>query len=220
MKPNTQDVKQIQSYFRDVIRDRANEKEQPQSVVLGLENKDWSMVCTALDVIVDTNLAIEHFLKTGIEINDKTNEGEKYLRLYGLLNSTYLQQQAIIVIYGKLTFCNKVVKKLIESLEIRKIRNKIGSHSSDYKHGKESYIVIRHTLSKYTFIFENNEVKKDGAVEQEFVNLNDLLDEHLKLVVDLLCQLCEVIIKILYKDKHKQEEELKKLLSLCNNAIL
>ena len=190
-------LREYQSKFRIAIENRAMEKRQSQSVVLGLNSKDWSMVVTSLDVIVETSLAIQHFLETGIEVHGtKTEEGEKYLRLYGILNSTYLQQQAIIVLYRKLTSDYKGVKELIKNLEIREIRNKIASHSSDFKHGKESYVVIRHSLSKYTFVYENNEVKKDCTVEQEFVNLKVLLDKHLELVLNLFDKLYEDTIDI------------------------
>ena len=220
MNTYTQILRKYESALRIAIENR-NQKEG-QSVDQALELKksiDWDFVATALDVLGDTNLAVQHFLETGLEgKGNKTDEGEKYLRLYGVLNSTYLQQEALCVLYQKIIPCDeKVTIESIKNLKIREIRNKIGSHSSNYNYGKESYVVIRHSLSKYTFEFMNNELKKDTNkerlfMEREFVNLKECLEEHLILIINLFDKLYEQSIKILYKNnKPRLEEELDNL---------
>jgi hypothetical protein len=207
----TQILRKYESDLRDAIRNR--DREEGHSINQALELKesiDWSFVATALDVIGDTTCAIQHFLETGLEgLSEDTGVGEKYLRLYGVLNSTYLQQEAIGVLYQKIINPNYTKKdrgKLFDGLSIRKIRNKIGSHSSDYNHGNESYVVIRHTLSKYSFEFMNNySLKKDR------VNLKECLEKHLILIIKLFDELYERSINALYKNNPRLKEELDKL---------
>lgn len=63
---------------------------------------DWNILCTSMDNIGDTDLAIKHFIKVGIGQND----GEKYLRLYGLLQRVYLQQDAIRFLFQSIKKCS------------------------------------------------------------------------------------------------------------------
>jgi len=221
MRILTHILRQYECAFRDAIlyRDQQNGQSLDQSLELE-ESIDWSFVATALDVIGDTTCAIKSFLETGLEgLSADTDIGEKYLRLYGVLNSTYLQQEAIGVLYKKIINPN-YKKKDINKLNIRGIRNKIGSHSSDYNHGKESYVVVRHTLSKYSFEFMNNEPKKDPNsgrlfMERVFVNLEESLEEHLILIIKLFDEIYESSINTLYKNDHvRLEKELDKLAGL------
>jgi len=215
MSPYTQILRKYESNLRDAIyhRDRGKGNSIDEALEL-TERKDWYFIATTLDVIGDTNLAIQHFLETGLNgLDENTDVGEKYLRLYGLLNSTYLQQEAIVVLYQKIFHWDKQKsKKLFRKSIIRKIRNKVASHSSDYYSGgvKESYVVIRNTLSKYTFEFMNNETSV-----REWVDLRECLEEHYYRIIDLLDRIYEKSIKTLYKgEKDKQEEQNKILLDL------
>ncbi len=65
---------------------------------------DWNILCSAMDVIGDTTLAIQDFLDQGIG----QDKGEKYLRLYGLLQAVYLQQDATMSLY-------KIIKRLFDT---------------------------------------------------------------------------------------------------------
>lgn len=181
-------------------------------------------------MIGDTTLAIQNFLKYKLEgPNGTDNYGEKYLRLYGLLNSTYLQQEAIYSLYK---FNNvpdpKKVSERIKQLKIFEIRNKIGAHSSEYKANKgkeqakyvvEAYIPIRHTLKGYYFEYLNNDKSPDPIS----VNLIECLTEHLTLIIELLDKTYEKAIKTIYRGNQlKRNEELIKLTELrtLKNEIL
>jgi len=230
MNTYTQILRKYESDLRVAIEKRDQEKGQSIDEALELrQSKDWYFIATTLDIIGDTNSAIQHFLETGLEgLGTKTQEAERYLRLYGILNSTYLQQEAIVVLCQKIFHWNeKKSKRLFQESKIREIRNKVASHSSDYsdysskkfKGEKESYVVIRNSLSKYTFEFINNEIKKDMDnnqerlfMEREFVNLKESLEEHLKLIISLFDKLYEQSVTILYKNnKLRLQEELDNL---------
>jgi len=62
---------------------------------------DWNVLCASMDTIVDTTLAIDYFKETGIGQDD----GEKYLRLYGLLQAVYMQQDAIKFLFQIIKKC-------------------------------------------------------------------------------------------------------------------
>lgn len=52
---------------------------------------DWNMLCASMDTLGDTSLATQNFIEK--ELGQKI--GEKYLKLYGLLQAVFLQQDAI-----------------------------------------------------------------------------------------------------------------------------
>lgn len=50
-----------------------------------------------MDIINDSLLGIESFCKYGVDGPTKYDDfGEKYIRLYGVLNATYIQQQSLL----------------------------------------------------------------------------------------------------------------------------
>lgn len=194
------------------------DKSQGQSVDQALELKkkiDWNFVATALDVIGDTTQAINNLLEFGLEGNTDGNDpGEKHLRLYGVLNASYLQQFALVNLYKK---CNlskpKDVIEKLEKLKIYQLRNKLGAHSNDCEndHGKlESYVFIQISLEGYRFEYMNNETS-----ERKWVDLKECLIEHLALMIDYLDKIYEKSIKTIHKGENSRlQEHMQKLSEL------
>lgn len=128
-------VESYGSTFRDLI----NEKVQPTKLsireVLKLsKDEDWAFLCTAMDIIGDACLAIDNFLRFGLGGPTKYNEdGERYLRLYGILSATYIQQEAVLKLYQLVNVppTLKEGKDMIDALEIRLLRHKLCSHSTN-----------------------------------------------------------------------------------------
>jgi hypothetical protein len=53
-----------------------------------------------MDIVDDASAAIDHVERFGLSGSTKYDDiGEKYLRLYGLLSATYIQQQSIGTIF-------------------------------------------------------------------------------------------------------------------------
>lgn len=215
MCKTTRILREYETAFRDLVTFSNWGSNQSVKKTLRLnKDQDWSFICTALDVIGDTTLAIKNFFEYGLKgATDGNDAGEKYLRLYGVLNSTYLQQEAIYSLckFNNLADPQKVMEE-IRKLKIFEIRNKIGAHSSAYiakKDGPsplekiESYIPIRHSLSDYTFEYLNNE-----SLDTETVNLVECLEEHLILIINLLDKTYEKSIMTLYKGNQKKREKL------------
>ncbi|OGQ95132.1 MAG: hypothetical protein A2521_00280 [Deltaproteobacteria bacterium RIFOXYD12_FULL_57_12] len=132
--------------------------------------------------------------------------GEKYLRLYGVLNATYVQQQAIHNLFKLNNVPNpNKAKEKIEKLRIREVRHKLGAHSNDYlnrdENKIESYVLTRFTLSGYKCDFLNNETAK-----HESVDLKSDIEEHLNLMVELLDETFEKAIKTFYRSDGKKKD--------------
>lgn len=216
METLAQILREYESVYRDLVTfiERSTNPNAKDALILK-EERDWPFICTTLDVIGDTKLAIENFLDYGLEgLTDGNDDGEKYLRLYGVLNAAYLQQEAMQVLNTKIYLQKSSnVKQKIEKLKIRGIRNKIGSHSSDYRQNgnRESYVLTRHTMKGYQFAYMNNE----GAPREIWVDLTELLKEHLNLMIDCLDEIYEKTIETVYSgNRLKQNEELDKLTEL------
>ncbi len=90
---------------------------------LQIDPNIWYQFCSSLDVIEDTQLAIDFFQ----EATSPNEEGEKYLRIYGLLQAMYLQQDATANLGG--SFGLKVVPRKYPDLGfVRDVRNEAVGH--------------------------------------------------------------------------------------------
>ena len=95
---------------------------------------DYEKLIACRYLIEDTEHSVLDYRKFGLGNLSGLRVGEAYIRLYGLLNSVYQQIYAIVELIEIFHFPNK--KKIIKAfrdLSIYKIRNKIGSHSINYK---------------------------------------------------------------------------------------
>ena len=168
---------------------------------------DWGVLCASMDVIDDSLLGIENFLRFGIDGPTKYGDmGEKYIRLYGALNATYLQQQAVSNLFKiSNTDSPKSAQEKINSLLIRTIRHKIGAHAVDYENKHEdvteSFVPVRFTLGGMACSYYNNRTLK-----QETVNLQEAIAEHLDLMATLYATLYEKSVRTIYKSNPDKTE--------------
>ena len=98
------------------------------------KKEDWNYILASEDILEDSNEAISSFLRFGISGPTKYNDlGEKYLRLYGVLNATYLQQQAVLNLY-KFFQCQGVKTKnhQFNEIEVVTLRHMLAAHSANY----------------------------------------------------------------------------------------
>jgi hypothetical protein len=157
-------------------------------------------LCAAMDILGDASEAIANVDRFGLSGPTRYNDiGERYLRLYGLLSATYVQQEAIMTIYRIMHVGGpKDLKKRFEALEIRQLRHKLSAHGTDYRSSKtgvpEAYVPIRCEIL-------DNSVKMAGhsVGEREKIDLRNAIDIHLKLVIEVLDEILEKSIKMLYK---------------------
>lgn len=94
----------------------------------------WNMLCVSMDTLGDTCEALLNFESEGIE----GNFGEKYLRLYGILQGVFLQQDAIKYLCKSLgqTFPQKLEQGSSNWKTIRNLRNLTVGHPVEVKINK------------------------------------------------------------------------------------
>ncbi len=129
------------------------------------DNPDkWNMLCVSMDTLGDTCEALLNFESEGIE----GNFGERYLRLYGVLQAVVLQQDAIRCICESLAQLFPGLQTLCESLkppfrkpktsldkwrDIRALRNLTSGHPIEMKRGKivKRCFITRVSISSHGF---------------------------------------------------------------------
>lgn len=198
------------SAFRDLINAKLlfSDDSSVRELLRLSKDADWNFICAAMDIVGDTCAAIRNFLQFGLDGPTKYNDvGEMYLRLYGVLNATYLQQEAILKLY-KLTQVpnHEQARDKIQSLRVREVRHKLGAHSTDYKSGRtkkvESYVPMQVSLSGFNCEYFNNE-----TLSSERVDIRECINQHFEVLVDLMDKVYEKTIKTLYRGQTKKLEE-------------
>ena len=204
-------VGQIEAYSA-AFRDLVNVKIRPTGIdireALRLsKDEDWSFLCVSMDIIGDACTAIDSFLKFGLGGPTKYDDiGERYLRLYGILSATYIQQEALLKLYQLMNVPPSLreIKERLAGLLIRTLRHKLSSHSTNY-HDKDtqsiqSYVPIRIDLQDFNCTYGMG-----GRGSQESVDLKVAIDEHLSVMIDLLDKILEKAIRTLFKGQETCE---------------
>ncbi len=158
-------------------------------------------------------MAIQNFLRFGLDGPARYEDiGERYLRLYGLLNAAYIQQDAVLKLYRLMSVPDpKNVKRWIDSLQIRDLRHKVGAHGVAYVNKDirtlESFVPVRARLEQFQCEYMNNE-----TLAFQRVDLKQCVEEHSKLMVELLATIYEKATKTAYKGNQKKLEKHKEKL--------
>ena len=190
----------------------------------GFENKfGWNIMLNAIYLIDDTELAKISFQKFGLQGPARYDDpGEKYLRLYGILNAIYQQYQALSNLLELYKIDNK--KEIIEELKgsrILMLRNKIASHSANYANKKSEqqnkfdvFEVYRYALSYEKIIILRNQEESD-----KYDLTNDLKDYD-ALFIDNLYKIVEKAIKKAFNNSSKFKEKLESISDEINGRIV
>lgn len=212
-------LSEINDLFIKITRDKIfkDEKEDFLSHVqkcLKLNRKeDWNYILASEEILEDSNEAIANFLRFGVSGPTKYGDlGEKYLRLYGVLNATYLQQQAVYNLF-KFFQCSNVKskKKEIEGLDVVNVRHKLAAHSANYE-DKESqemhvFVPVRMELNDFECSYFNH--YNDSYTT---VDLAGALEKHLRLMCSTYLEVVKKTVVTIYKsNKDKQEELIEKI---------
>lgn len=144
--------------------------------VLGLSKNDYFSFVDSKTILQDAQQAINSYKKYGIRVNpDQNDDGELFLRFYGLMNACYLQREAIVTCYDKLGIDKKSTN--LENLKIAQIigcRNKFASHSPHYDYS-HSYIPSKVDLDN-GIIVGNSLNSPNGSVTFGPIELSNMLD--------------------------------------------
>jgi hypothetical protein len=132
----------------------------------------WYQMCSCLDVIEDTELAITAYIKREYKEN---TEGH-YLAVYGLLQAFFAQQDAAINLCESIGISKKINNYPILE-KIRRIRNDTVGHAT--KRGsknKTSYHFISQITLKHEG-FQHLSIDSSGKVDFEDVSIPDLISD-------------------------------------------
>lgn len=148
----------------------------------------YHSVVDSLYLLEDTQLAKHEF--DNLQIKEET-AGRLYLFFYGVLNSCYMQQQAILVICENLGISDNIVD--IRSAEIVAYRNDFSAHSPNRGHcnDKHSFILNRTAMKRgevagYTANHKHGTVFREANIYKLVSDWNLILDKQLELVASQL----------------------------------
>lgn len=146
------------------IRDLINVPRKQHQLVQDL--RVWNQLCSALDIIGDTQWAINSY----VELDWPSDYGERYLRVYGLFQAMFLQQDATKHLAESLG----VVLSHAEDMQgIRDIRNcAVGHPTKRGRNNPTAHFISQATISKWGFTLLNTSGKSDDFQD---VNLQQLI---------------------------------------------
>lgn len=130
------------------IRDFVTEARRRQALMA--RRADWNMLASSLDAIGDTELAIEAY----VAHPEPYDYGQNYLLIYGILQTLFLQQDAI---QNTIDALQLQYDTRLDFHDIRQIRNKTAGHMTKLDRPKSvpqsSHHISRPTLHKATISF-------------------------------------------------------------------
>jgi len=191
------------------VRDLINDSWKRE--MLFKDKTQWEKVCSSMDVLEDTQIAINSYFDLSDSNFDET--GKCYLLLYGLLQAFFLQQDAINNLSQALF--NKEIKWKEEYpslFEIRKIRNDAIGHPTSRNNDESFHYISRNSLKKNSFELASFYPKKKSNFKDKIIDLNDIRNEQER----VFCNILKNIIKSLKKElkEHKMQFKDIKLIDL------
>jgi hypothetical protein len=198
------------STFRKMIQARVLGGKASVKHLLKLNSDgDFDFLIAAMDIIDDASAAIAHVERFGLSGATKYDDfGERYLRLYGLLSATYIQQQSMLTVYRLINCLNpKKMKMELERLQIRKLRHKLSAHGTDYLNTetghKEAYVPLRFDLGDRKV----TAVRHSQPMEHEKVDVSDAIEAHLRYVIEMMDSIIAKANKTFFKGQEKRQKE-------------
>ena len=192
-------TKQIQ-----IIRNLVN---KPVTKIILFKNlPKWNQLCSCLDVIEDSELAIEAYI---VKKFDK-NIGGNYLAVYGLLQAFIVQQDAVRHLCESLEMANPL-KNHSKLQDIRNIRNaSIGHPTKKDRPQPTSYnFISQPTLKKDGFQLVS--FFSDGTSEFKDISIRKLVKDQNTCLPDILAQVINKLEDI--ERAHKEKFRMEKLVS-------
>lgn len=192
--------------FRELVNSRVwSSEDSPQKLLRLNSETDWDFICVAMDVVGDSLLAIDNFLRFDLDGPTRHNDtGEKYLRLYGLLSAVYIQQEAVLKLYSLMNCQSpKNIKAEFNQLEIRTLRHQLASHSVDFTSARnekpQAFVPVRVDLGGFSCTVTENRGDKTRTVK-----LDEALIDHCTSIISVLDRIYEKSITTFYKGQDKK----------------
>jgi len=190
-------IDQLEEKIRDFINSNRRKS------ILLQNSSNWNKLCSSLDVIGDTELAISSYPSLCAAVQDN---GASYLIIYGILQTFQLQQDAARKIGDSLNIKVKLPRQLTE---IANIRHDAVGHPFQRNENKlsNSSFIIRFSLSPYGFELITTSSNDSDHLDDKVVRIN--IPELIQIQKQYLGEvLTKVIIELErqemeHKNKHK-----------------
>jgi hypothetical protein len=152
---------------------------------------NWDLTWAAMDTIEDTELAITSFTKS----KAGNDQGAEYLRIYGLFQAIFMQQDAVRNLAEGLNLPEIDISAYAEASEVREMRNKYFGHHKYKRNGSTSY----HGISRMTVGGDSVTAWTYPNFSTEEINLKNAITVNQKYILN---SLKEVLTNM---DKKKSE---------------
>src|SRR4030042_2242883 len=187
-------IEQLISEIRDLIN-------KPRKQHLLIKDKElWNQLCSSLDVIQDTDLSLDSYL----EKDFPEDTGEKYLRIYGVLQSLVVQQDAVDHLVESLNLSMTLAMERLK--DIRDIRHKSIGHPTKKGRGKQEksyHFISRGTMNKNGFQLMSCSPSKDFGFAD--INILYLISEQRKVIEEML----KTVLAELKEEEMEHKEQFK-----------
>jgi len=171
----------------------------PRQPVLLPDERRWNMICSALDVIGDTQSAIRWYEESK---QHSQLRGGAYLLIYGLLQTLYLQQDALRHIFEALDLPFNPPDSL---RRIREIRNEAVGHPPNIRRGQAVAFIVQMTVGLHGFEYHRHGT--DGSLTAETVDLLELVKLQRAAVLEFLVHVCHALRGVLCREDFSVDRE-------------
>jgi hypothetical protein len=201
-------IENIFSEIREIIN-------HPWKRELLLQDKiKWSKLCASLDVIEDSQIAINDYSS----LSEFSSNEKGYLYVYGILQALNLQQDALVNL-NKALFNQDIdfKKDYPELYNIRENRNNSIGHPTDRRNGDSFHHISRISIEKKGFSMISYFPKKGEETKFEDINILSCIETQEKLLITILSDTMEKLKSDF--DNHKSKFKNDKILSLVPPTI-
>ena len=205
------------------VADKANYKEELKDLLKFQHIDDIERFRACIDLLEDTEYAIINAFQFQLgDLRKRADDGEMYLRLYGILNAVYLQTNAYIVLCNLLNYNERdKLQTVLKKLRIYEFRSIAGAHTIDHLHNnptknrkRTSFKVLQASLNNRC---GNNIIAIDESGRVLRFNLLNLLSEYELITRELLINIVTHTIGSLINSKETKVNLSKHLNTLKTN---
>lgn len=175
------------------------------------DGRFWNQLCSSLDVIQDTDVALDDYV--GHDFPESL--GQKYLAIYGVLQSLFIQQDAVDHLIESLKL--KMPNASERLKDVREVRNKSIGHPTKKggKKGTTYHFISRGTMNKNGFQLMSCVPGRDHEFEN--VNILPLISRQRSVIEEVLKEVLAMFEE--EEMKHKEEFKAEKLANIFQKNI-
>lgn len=195
--------------LEDKIRDRINARRKQNELLS--RGADWNKLCSALDVIGDSELGLSAYLQhPAIE-----EPGLCYLHVYGALQLLQTQQDAVGQVCRALGVKPQASPKIPE---VREIRSSAVAHPTEQQEEKvvKSNFIVRASLSQHVFTLMTV-FSDDRQFVQRTVSVPQLIEQQREALSGTLHEIIRILDEA--EMKHREQFRDEKLLDCFPPAL-